>query len=231
MSVEPSTARVLLSELAEALLPQRCIVCGRFGAALHAECVPTLPRAELPRCLRCWAPGPSVCGRCVAAPPAFAALRTPFRFEAAARRAVLESKFMGITTVVEPLARAAAEVAPTDWAVDAVVPVPLHRRRERQRGYNQSALIAEVVARLLGVPLRGEWLRRVRATPAQAGLRAEARRQNLTRAFTAESSCAAARVLLVDDVTTTGATFEACARALLDAGAAVVFGLAIARED
>jgi ComF family protein len=231
MSVEPSTARVLLAELAEALLPQRCIVCGRFGAALHPDCVATLARAEPPRCLRCWAPGRSVCARCKVEPPAFEALRTPFRFEGAARRAVLESKFMGITALLEPLTRAAADTVPPDWAVDAVVPVPLHRRRERQRGYNQATLIAEVVARRLGVRLRSEWLKRVRATPAQAGLRAEARRENLTRAFTAESSCAGARVLLVDDVTTTGATLEACAQALLDAGAAVTFGLAIARED
>jgi ComF family protein len=222
---------MLLRELTEALLPQRCVACGRFGAALHAECVASLRRAEEPRCARCWAPGPRQCARCAAAPPAFEALRTPFCFEGVTRRALLEAKFARVTALIEPLALAAAMCVPGTWTVDAVVPVPLHRRRQRERGYNQAALIAEVLAAQLGVPQQQGWLRRVRATPPQAGLSAVARRANLTRAFTADSACGDAHVLLVDDVTTTGATLDACAAALLAAGARTVSCIAIARED
>ena len=96
-------ARQLLHELADALLPQRCLVCGRFGAALHEGCLEALPAAALPRCIRCWAPGPrSPCGACLAAPPAFEALRTPYLFVGPARRALLEAKFRGVSALLEP---------------------------------------------------------------------------------------------------------------------------------
>ncbi len=225
--------RVWLHELADALLPQRCVACERFGAALHRECLATLDVATGPRCPRCWAPtlreGGDVCAHCTAEPPACGGLRAPFRFTGAARRALLEAKFRGITAVLSPLAAAAAEVVPAAWGVTAVVAVPLHRARERRRGYNQAAILAAEVAARLDVPAASTWLRRVRATPPQAGLDATQRVRNLVGAF--EASGASGRVLLVDDVTTTGATFEAAARALLAGGAIEVFALAIARED
>ena len=221
----------VLRELMEAILPQRCLACGRFGAALHASCAASLPAAEGSRCLRCWAPDSSeLCRRCQAAPPAFEALRAHFRFEGDARRAILEAKFRGVTALLDPLAEAAAGRVQAAWHIDAVVPVPLHPRRERQRGYNQAAPVAKTVARRLGVPYRPELLRRVRATPPQASLDKEQRARNLLGAFEAKGTVSGA-LLLADDVTTTGATFEAAARALRDAGARTVFALAIARED
>lgn len=223
----------MLGELAETLLPQRCVACGRFGAALHPECVALCPPAAQPRCTRCWQPSEvSPCARCRTSPPPFEALRTPFAFEGPARRALLEAKFQGVTAVLAPLAEAAADVVPTDWRVELVVPVPLHPRRERQRGYNQAALLAEGVARRLGAPVEAGALRRLRATPPQAGLDLGARSRNLEGAFACDiASVQGRRVLLVDDITTTGATFAACARTLLDGGAASVVCLAITRED
>ena len=223
--------RLALRELADALLPERCVVCERFGAALHAECMPTLAAADGERCGRCWAPGSaSPCAACLAAPPAFEALRAPYRFEGAARRALLEAKFRGVTTLLPPLARAAAEIVPAAWRPSLVVPVPLHRARQRTRGYNQAGIAAEAVAGRLGVPYRVEVLRRTRATAPQATLDVARRASNVVAAFAA-SEVAGERVLVVDDITTTGATLDACARALLDAGAATVFALAVARED
>ena len=226
-----STLRLLAGEAVEALLPQRCLVCGRFGAALHDRCVDELPAASPPRCGVCWAPGAGgVCARCAAAPPSFASLRAPLRFTGAARRALLEAKFRGVTRVLEPLAMAAARLVPAAWEVDAVVPVPLHPGRQRRRGYNQSQIAAAVVARELGLPLERSLLWRVRATPPQARLSAQERATNLRGAFVA-AGWAPPRLLLVDDVTTTGATFEAGATALRRAGAEAVYALALARED
>jgi ComF family protein len=183
------------------------------------------------RCPRCWTPGTSeVCPRCTAAPPAFDALRARFRFEGDVRRALLEAKFRGVASLLRPLTEAALEALPPDWEIEAVVPVPLHRSRERRRGYNQAAVIGEVAAKRLGVPLRPAVLRRPRPTPPQATLRAEERRSNLLGAFEAHGSLPAG-VLLVDDVTTTGATFEVAAETLRTAGVSRIFALAIARED
>ena len=230
----PSTLRLVAGEVAEALLPQRCLVCGRFGAALHDRCAPELPRAAPPRCAVCWAPGATArsegCERCAHSPPPFAALRTPFRFAGAARRALLEAKFRGMTGLLEPMATAAAAVVPASWAVEAVVPVPLHPGRQRRRGYNQAEVAARTVAAELGVPLKRSLLWRVRATPPQAALDARARGRNLRGAFVV-AGWPPPRVLLVDDVTTTGATFEAAAAALSRAGAEAVYALALARED
>jgi len=220
----------LTEALTEAVLPQRCIACGRFGAALHRRCLDALPHAEQPRCPVCWAPGPGgPCTQCLESPPAFAALRAAFRFEGDVRRALLEAKFRGKTALLPPLASAAVEAVPPAWHIDAVVPIPLHRGRQRQRGYNQAALIAKTVARRLELPLAAGLLRRSRATPPQASLTAAERATNLRDAF--EARPAVGEVLLIDDVTTTGATFDAAASALTNSGVLRVYALAIARED
>ncbi len=225
----------LRAEFLEAILPQRCVVCGRYGSALHSRCLGRLPVAEAPRCLRCWRPGPGTwCARCAAGgpgAPAFDGLRTPFTFTGDARRALLEAKFRGVTALLDPLGRAASAVVPPEWGLDAVVPIPLGKRRRRTRGYNQSEVIARSVAAALGLPLRPRLLRRLRDTPPQATLDAVARSSNLRDAFEAVPVPGLGRVLLVDDVTTTGATFETAALALRAAGFRQIYALAIARED
>ena len=117
----------------EFLLPQRCLECGRFGASLHEECVATLVRAERPRCRVCWAPSRVlVCARCLAAEDhsGFDELRTPLRFTGTARRALLEAKFRGVTTLLPPLARLAATSVEPVWRPEVVIPIPLARQRE-----------------------------------------------------------------------------------------------------
>lgn len=227
-------AATLAADLAELILPQRCIECGRFGAALHDACIAALDAADGARCDRCWRPlrGASArrCEQCAVSPPAFAGLRAAFRFSGSARRALVEAKFRGVARLLDPLAEAAAAVVPATWPVDAVVPVPLHHARERRRGFNQAVRIAEQVARRLGAPLRADALARVRATPNQVGLDARQRSTNLRDAFVASRPVPRCP-LLIDDITTTGATFEAAARALSAAGAQRVYALAVARED
>lgn len=233
----PGMWSLALREFAELLLPQRCVACGAFGDALHAACVEGLPLASGDRCDRCWAPmagGGAWCPRCEVTPPsALIARRAAFRFDGAARRAILEAKFDGIRALLEPLSLAAAEAVPLAWGVECVVPVPLHASRERERGFNQGVLIASGVARVLEVPVRPDLVRRVRKTRAQASLGRSDRARNVEGAFAALEPArqVPSSALLVDDVATTGATLEAVARALRDAGVRRVFGLALAVED
>lgn len=234
MGQQATFAQRILAEAIDFLLPQHCIVCAATGASLHDACLATLPVAEGPRCSRCWRPGPGTwCERCATGgseAPAFDGLRTPYRFEGDARRALLEAKFRGITAHLAPLARAALEVIPPEWRFEAVVAVPLGRARERRRGYNQAGVLAKHVAEGLGVGVRPDLVRRIRSTPPQATLSAAARQHNLEAAFTVRG-VPPASVLLVDDVTTTGATLSTVAATLKTAGAERVYVLAVARED
>lgn len=234
MTEDRRLPRLLGAALLDAVLPQRCLVCGRFGASLHEECLATLPRADGSRCTRCWRPGPGTwCERCISGgreAPAFDGLRAPFCFERDARRAILEAKFRGVTAHLPVLARAAAAVVPVGWQPSVVASIPLAPRRERQRGYNQAAIAGRVVADALGVPYRPKLLERVRATAPQASLSAERRATNVRGAFVARGVPPEV-VLVVDDVTTTGATLSAAAEALAAAGSLRVYGLALARED
>lgn len=153
-------------------------------------------------------------------------------YEGVARQAIHGFKYRHRQTLAVPLARLVArELQRRPLQVDLLVPVPLHPRRQEERGYNQSALLAEELAELLGVPVV-ECLERYRETTAQAGLQAPARRRNVQHAFRCrdESALANRRVGIVDDVCTTGATLEDCARALKEAGVASAWGIAIARD-
>jgi ComF family protein len=156
-----------------------------------------------------------------------------FHFEDGLRDAIHRFKYDGLSVLAEPLG---ALMAAYWWthplAADVVVPVPLHRRRVRDRGYNQSALLAEVVSSAHDVPIDTDVLARHRATVPQVGLSVDRRSQNVQGAFRCtDNRLAGMDVLLVDDVCTTGATLEACADALLDSGARRVRALTLSRAD
>jgi competence protein ComFC len=141
-------------------------------------------------------------------------------------------KYSRIKPLARPLGRLLAEAVPGEEKFDAIVPVPLHWLRRWHRGFNQSEILARSLGRQLGVPLVFA-LRRTRSTQAQAGLSNTARRQNVAQAFRSRSRhlVAGKRVLLVDDVMTTGSTAAACARTLKQAGAARVTLVTVARVD
>lgn len=136
--------------------------------------------------------------------------------------------------LAEPLARyLVAHVQnmpylPSLLAVDGVVPVPLAQERFQERGYNQSELLASAFCHSVQLPLRPAWLIRRRSTQSQVGLTAAERQHNVQDAFVAATAVAGKRILLIDDVFTTGATMRACAQAALSAGAQVIYGLALA---
>ena len=217
------------------LFPPRCAVCGAMGAFLCPACLSSMPRALPPRCPVCWRPGrfTPACESCREQPPAFRALRAPYLMAGAARDAVHALKYSHFSALAEDMGRLMGEFAAREnLAADLAVLVPLHGRRRRSRGYNQSALLARAVGGALGLPVNEGALVRRRDGPRQAGAAsAEERRRNVEGAFLGRGGLEGSRVLLIDDVTTTGATLDSCARALREAGAASVCCLAFARED
>ncbi len=216
------------------LFPPQCAICGRGGTLLCDRCAAVLPLADGSRCERCWVPmrDGALCHHCVAQPPAFVSLRAAFVMDGDARRLAHELKYEGLTSLAEPMAALMAEEIDMSGA-DLVVPVPLHRRRERARGYNQAAALVRHLAVAAGLPAEMRAARRVRDTaPLAKTMHRDERRAIVAGAFTADRRrVEGRRVLLVDDVVTTGATLDACARALLAAGAASVRCATWARAD
>jgi ComF family protein len=233
---EPGPRPMLLRALDRALdavFPPRCVSCDAFGAFICARCRADMTPANGIRCETCWMPlePHHPCRRCRNYHPAFNGARSAFVYEGAAREAVLALKFRGLSAVAPLMASSMAETL-TEWRPPAVfiVPVPLSGQRRRLRGYNQSELRAKEVSRLAGIPLERRALTRRRHTRAQATLSGDARWHNVARSFRPGKVPPIGGVVLIDDVITTGATLDACARVLLSEGADAVFELTFARE-
>ncbi|MFP3944024.1 MAG: double zinc ribbon domain-containing protein [Alphaproteobacteria bacterium] len=179
------------------------------------------------------APG-ALCGACTASPPAFARARSVCLYDEASRGLVLSFKHGGRLEGIRAMARWMARAADGLLEEDTVLaPVPLYRWRLWRRGFNQSALLARALARLTGAEANPLALQRVRATPSQAGLSRAARIRNVAGAFRVRPGQAETLkerpVVIVDDVLTTGATVEACAKTVLKAGARSASVLTFAR--
>lgn len=219
----------LLAEVAAIALPARCASCARWGTAPLCEpCLETVRWIADPICDRCGIPtGAPVdaCAACASRRPGFRRVRAAALYAGAARDTLISFKLTGERRAARAIGSWMAEAA---GAVDGdcVTFVPATRRSLRERGFNPAAALARAVARATGLPL-ASLLRKTRETPDQAGLGAQERRRNLAGAFAARWS--PRRVLLVDDIVTTGATAEACAAALRAAGAGQIDVLAFAR--
>lgn len=222
------------------MLPPRCLVCDGAGQPhrdLCVACNSELPWNE-PACARCALPLPTHaarCGDCQVAPPAFERCIAPLRYEAPLDRLLPRFKFHAGLAQGRLLAQLLLERIDTVELrehIDVVLALPLHRSRLGRRGYNQALELARPIAKALARPLRNDLLQRTRATLAQTDLDAAARRRNVRGAFgAAPGTLQGQRVLLVDDVITTGATASEAARVLLGAGASRVWMLAAARVD
>ena len=209
-----------------ALLPARCLVCAEPGSRGQDLCVAC--RTDLPfntlACARCALPLPAagLCGACLRQPPPFTAGRAVLVYRFPADRLLPRLKFQGDLAAGRLLSQLMVEVLADAPRPDALVPLPLHPSRLRQRGYDQALELARPVARALGLPLRTDLLRRVRATAPQSELDAASRRHNVRSAFAARAGNLPRHVALVDDVMTTGATLAEASRALLRVGVARV---------
>ena len=226
------------------VLPPRCLACGELVEAqgrLCAACWSEIAFLYGRQCRACGVPLPDVsaeapiCGRCQDEPPAFDRARAALRYDGVARRLVLRFKhgdrLDGTATFAGWMAKAGSDLLS---AADLVIPVPLHRWRLVQRSYNQSALLARAIGQLAGKPVLVDGLVKLRATASQQRLDALERRQNVRAADFALSPAALLvvpdrRVLLIDDVLTTGSTASACARCLVAGGARGVDLLTLAR--
>jgi len=180
------------------------------------------------------AEGGALCAACRRRPPSFAYARAALRYEDVAREALHAFKFGGHRALAGPLGDALVEAVEgrlPGGAPDLLVPVPLHPRRERERGFNQSRLLARRLGRAWGCPVRDDVLVRAVATPSQTSLDGAARRANVRRAFRLRRPelVAGRHVVLVDDILTTGATLSECARCLEVAAPRIVGVLAVAR--
>ncbi len=226
----------LPERVADLFFPKTCIGCARAGEYLCPACAASLPRLLPPLCPHCGLPlAVEPCPACQGRRLEIDGIYAPFRFEGPARQAVHLLKYHNLKALAPVLARLmAAHFHLHPLPAQAIVPVPIHRARLRQRGYNQAELLARCLGQELGLPLEPGWLERPQAGQPQARTPSrEQRWHNTTGAFRAAGEARLRRagaVLLVDDVCTTGATMNACAGALKAAGAARVWGLTLARE-
>jgi competence protein ComFC len=237
LRVRPILRRVsgAKSRVLDLLFPRICIGCGGIGDYICVNCVAHLPLLDGPLCPHCGQPQASgiLCPSCAGQTSSINSIRSAFRFEGVVRAAIHELKYRNLRAIAPTLATYLnACVLKTGTVADFIVPVPLHSKRQRRRGYNQAELLAHELGHAQGTPAVVSSLVRTggEASQVHTGSMSD-RRQNVARAFTCtDASFSGKRILLVDDVCTTGATLEACAVALRSAGAAEIYGLTVARE-
>ena len=238
---------MLIDGLLNLIYPDRCFVCSaplarRQDCGICSACWNKALALKIkpPRCSSCGLPFQSfqdesehLCGNCILHVPPYSGARSFGFYTAELSRLIQTLKFHGRRNTVELLAPLLAATLFANWSredFDALVPVPLHPRRKRDRGYNQSELLARSLARQIQLACC-EALVRVHPTAPQVGLTDSQRHENVRNAFRCRNAgqIAGKRILLIDDVMTTGATVASAAQALLDGGAMRVSVLTVAR--
>jgi ComF family protein len=219
---------------ADLLFPPQCALCGAGGTLLCQSCEDELTLAPGSRCARCFdlLDFGSTCVACKTAPPRFIEVRAAYSLRDGARQLVHLLKYDNLSSIGTRMGAHLAHAIEFD-AEELIVPVPLHRSRERERSYNQAELIARGFANDVGAVPLSRALKRVRATePLARGTSKEQRKVIVAGAFKGNPTLVDhRRVVLIDDVVTTGATLDACAAALLEAGALQVRCATWARAD
>ncbi len=226
----------MLNNVLNILFPEICPLCeGRSDshctAPLCSSCWESISPYEGPRCQKCARPLISdaslTCGECAKKEPAFTSAASYGLYEGALKKAINLLKYYGIKRLAKPLAEFVTERGVPE--VDAVVPVPLHLNRLKQREYNHSALIAHIIAKRGRSRLLLDCLIKTEDTAPQVGLSLKERVKNIRNAFEVSSNSVTGKdILLFDDVYTTGATVRECSRVLKKAGAEKIFVMALA---
>jgi ComF family protein len=225
------------------LFPPRCVACQRLGVWLCAQCLDQIEVIQPPICRRCGLPVDSletskhaepICNQCQKAPPQLDGLLAYAFHGGPLREAIQQFKYEDLRALAVPLGELMADgwigLSSPQKAADVIVPVPLHATRQRERGYNQASLLARQLSARLHVPVVEDVLIRTRATAPQVELSAQERRINVRDAFRCvDADLRGKRVLLIDDVCTTGSTLEAACAALRAGGATHVWAYTLAR--
>jgi ComF family protein len=239
------TLKEILTGMADVIFPPRCLVCSAVmkehgPLPFCPSCSSGIRFIRPPLCPRCGIPFPvpegkdHLCGECLAAERPYAVARAVGYYEGTLLTAIHRFKYRGKTGIGEVLGRMMGDFARGIWDMkifSLILPVPLHRRRLRERGFNQAVILARELAKRFSIPLDFMTLRREVFTAPQVGLGREDRLMNVRGAFTVKrpERIAGRRILLVDDVYTTGGTLTECARILIRAKADSVAVLTLAR--
>ena len=223
----------LLWEALDWLYPPKCGGCGTLGARWCIECTQKTIEIMPPICPICGNPNSKnePCERCLISPPLYTSLRSYTVFSGSMREAIHRLKYQHDIGLGEVLARfMIPRIGKLDWSIDIITSVPLGLVRFKERGYNQATLLARPIALFLKIPFSSQALSRTRETRTQVGLSVIERIENMTGAFKAKNELVQGKnILVVDDVATSGATLNACAKALLDSGASNVYGFSLCR--
>lgn len=231
-----SHRHVLISGFLNILYPSLCPVCGNPSdswrySPVCSRCWSKTKKYEGPSCPVCAMPlsseYSSVCGQCLKEKPPYAKAFFYGLYEGVLAEAVNQLKFNGLKRLSKPLGRFLLDVELPPF--DGIVPVPLSLKGLRERGFNQSLLLARVVSKHVKVPLLMDILFKKKDTSPQIGLSKKERLSNLKGAFEVKGDIGGLRLLLIDDVMTTGATATECSKMLMKAGAKEVIVLIIAR--
>jgi len=219
--------------LLDLLFPPRCVSCREIGSLLCTKCRDEFELVEPPLCPHCGRPMTSdrLCSLCRREPLQIDGIRSVAYFEGTLREVIHHFKYYNKQDLAIPLGKLMGDYwEKNPLPAEIIVPVPLHVDRLRERGYNQAALLAREFGRSTGLPISENSLVRVRATRPQVELSVQERKENVCDAFRCSSAeLKDRRVLLIDDVCTTGATLEACSIALRQADVRSVWALTLAR--
>lgn len=218
----------------EQLLPaQPCVLCGSMNrdGLWCAACDSTLPYLDAPCCPNCALPTPNgeTCGQCLQAPPLFSRTTAVFDYRFPLDKLMQAMKYREQIPLAHAFAKKLVQRIDKADLPDCIIPMPLHPAKLRERGFNQSLLLAANIARELDIGLLRNACKRVRDTPSQSALPWKERKKNVQDAFCCEAGLTGKYVALVDDVMTTGASLEAFAEAAQKAGASRISAWVVAR--
>lgn len=217
------------------IYPPACCSCNILGSRICLDCWNSIRLIHGETCIRCGDvvenKNTSICQRCSMIPPLYTQLKSFAFYEGAISSAVQSIKYKRNFGLVEVFILPLMQIIlDSGWDASIICPVPLSEKRKRERGYNQTSLLAYWLGLESGIECSTHLLTRTKNTSSQVGLSREEREANVKDAFTAKNGISKGKtIIVVDDVATTGATLNACAQALLNCGAKQVYGLTIAR--
>lgn len=222
-----------ISSFIKRLIPHRCLLCDGAAQAqsLCSACVADLPHYTRAHCPICAIPTPEgqICGACLQHPPAYTRTLAAFSYAFPIDQLIQALKYQQRLSIAPVLGQALAQTARSRPRPDVLIPMPLHRKRLQQRGFNHATEIARVVAQNLNLPVNITAYERVRDTPPQVTLAYDQRRRNVRDAFVCKGDVAGKRVALIDDVMTTGTSLDELAKTIKKAGALEVETWVVAR--